>query len=107
MISKRLLFKKVVIMSKGQMPKIRGAFCNVAVDVREICNSLLRNFQSSGIVLANLKKNSIQWSCLFQISLFTKIFRCMHSLEKKKKNYRKTQINIENLPPELWVYSQT
>ena len=46
LISQRLLFKKIAIMSKGQMPKIRGAICNIAVDVRDICNSLPRNSQS-------------------------------------------------------------
>ena len=54
LISQRLLFKKIAIMSKGQMPKIRGAICNIAVDVRDICNSLPRNSQSSGIVLVRL-----------------------------------------------------
>ena len=43
-------------MAKGQMPKIKGAICNVAVDVQDICNSLPRNLQSSGIVLVKLKK---------------------------------------------------
>ena len=51
MISKRLLFKKIAIMAKGQMHKIRGAICITAVDVRDICNSLPRNSQSSGIIL--------------------------------------------------------
>ena len=54
LISQRLLFKKITIMSKRQMPKIRGVICNIAVDVGDICNSLPRNSQSSGIVLAKL-----------------------------------------------------
>ena len=57
MISKRLLFKKIAIMAKGQMHKIRGAICITAVDVRDICNSLPRNSQSSGIILVKPKKN--------------------------------------------------
>ena len=54
LISHRLLFKKIVIMSKKQMPKIRGAIFNIAVDVQDTCNSLPRNPQSSGIVLVKL-----------------------------------------------------
>ena len=40
LISQRLLFRKIAIMTTGQMPKIRGAICNIAVDVWDICNSL-------------------------------------------------------------------
>ena len=83
LISQRLLFKKLAIMAKGQMPKIRGAICNIAVDVRDICNSLPRNSRSSGIILVKLtKKNSIQWTCLFSTSLYTKGFRCPYLLQK-------------------------
>ena len=44
-------------MAKGQMHKIRGAICITAVDVQDICNSLPRNSQSSGIILVKPKKN--------------------------------------------------
>ena len=82
LISRPLLFKKIVIMAKGQMPKIRGAICNIAVDVRDISNSLPRNSQSSGIILVKLKKNSIQWSRLFSTSLYRKSFRSPYLFEK-------------------------
>ena len=44
-------------MTKGQMPKIRGKICSIAIDVRDICNSLSRKSQSSGIILVKLIKN--------------------------------------------------
>ena len=31
LIAKRILFKKIMIMPKGQQPKIRGAVCNIPV----------------------------------------------------------------------------
>ena len=40
LISKRLLFKKVVIMRKGQTPKMHGSIVNVPVNVSETCNHL-------------------------------------------------------------------
>ena len=43
-------------MAKRQMPKIRGAICNIAIDVWNICNSLPRNSHCSGIILVKLKK---------------------------------------------------
>ena len=52
--SQRLLFKKIAIIPEGQILKIRGAIFNIAVDVQDICNSLPRNPQSSGIVLVKL-----------------------------------------------------
>jgi len=34
LISKRILFKKISIMPKGQQPKIRGAVCNIPIQTR-------------------------------------------------------------------------
>ena len=45
----------VTIITKGQMTKIRGSICNIAVDVQDICNPLPRNSQSFGIILVELK----------------------------------------------------
>ena len=56
LISKRLLFKKIAIMSKGQMPKMKGAICNAPVSVNDISLTLPRNLNSSGIILVKLKK---------------------------------------------------
>ena len=41
LVAKRLLFKKVVIMPKGNSPKIKGAICNVPVHTEEVCNVLV------------------------------------------------------------------
>ena len=65
-MSQRLLFKKMAIMVKGQMPKIRGAICNIIVNAQDVSNSLPRNSKSSGINLAKLKKKiTVRWSYLF------------------------------------------
>ena len=42
LISKRLLFKKFVILSKGQTPKMHGSIVNVPVNLSETCNHLPR-----------------------------------------------------------------
>ena len=51
LISQLLLLKKTAIMVKGQMPKIRGAICNIAVNVI-LCQGTL-----SKIILVKRKKN--------------------------------------------------
>ena len=42
LISKRILFKKVTIMPKGQQPKIRGAVCNIPIQADAVSNVLPR-----------------------------------------------------------------
>ena len=41
-IAKRVLFKKIVIMPKGQRPKTNGSIVNVSVNVSKTCTQLLR-----------------------------------------------------------------
>ena len=55
-ISKRILFKKVVIMPKGQAPKLKGAICNVPLDADDVCNMLPRGADSNGIIMVKLKR---------------------------------------------------
>ena len=55
-ISKRILFKKVTIMSKGQAPKMKGAICNVPINAADICNVLPRGMDNNGVVRVALKK---------------------------------------------------
>ena len=53
-LCKLLLFKKVVIMAKGQSPKFIGAVVNVPVDVNETFDKLPN---LNHIVFIKLKKN--------------------------------------------------
>ena len=56
LVGRRLLFKKISIMPKGQSPKLKGALCNVLIDVVDICNTLPRPADSNGIVIIKLKR---------------------------------------------------
>ena len=56
LIAKRILFKKLHIMPKGQSPKIRGAICNVPIDTIDISNTLPRQAGSNGLVIVKLKR---------------------------------------------------
>ena len=47
-IAKRLLFKKVVIMPKGQQPKMKGAICNVPNESEQVRNILPRGMDNNG-----------------------------------------------------------
>ena len=56
LISKRILFKKIAIMSKGQMPKLKVQFCNIPVTSDETVKVLPRGASSTGVVLVKLKR---------------------------------------------------
>ena len=56
LIAKRLLFKKISIMPKGQFPKLKGAICNVPVENVDISKFLPRRADSNGLVIVKLKR---------------------------------------------------
>ena len=64
LIARRLQFKKITIMPKDQSPKLKGAICNVPIDVVRTCNTLPRPADSNGLLIVKLKKIGIQRSCL-------------------------------------------
>ena len=56
LIAQRIIFEKIVVMSKGQQRKIKGAICNVPVDCEQTCRILPRPPERSGIILLKLKR---------------------------------------------------
>ena len=55
-IARRLQFKKVTIMPKGQSRKFKGAICKVLIDVVSTCNSFPRSADCNGLVIVKLKR---------------------------------------------------
>ena len=55
LVARKLLFKKISIMPKAQSPKLKGALCNVPIDVVDICNTLPRPADINGTVVVKLK----------------------------------------------------
>ena len=53
--SKSLFFEKIVIMSKGQTPKMHGSVVNVPLNVSKICNHLPREGNFEEVILVKLK----------------------------------------------------
>ena len=56
LIARRLQFKKVTIMLKGQSPTFKGTICNVPIDVVSTCNTLPRPANINGLVIVKLKR---------------------------------------------------
>ena len=42
-------------MPKGQSPKLKGALCNIPIDVVDVGNTLPRPADSNGIIIVKLK----------------------------------------------------
>ena len=51
LIARRFLFKKISIMPKGRSPKLKGALCNIPIDVVDVCNTVSQTADSNDIVI--------------------------------------------------------
>ena len=55
--ARRILFKKVTVMPKGQSPKVKGSICNIPIsDIVSNCNSLPRSADSNRVIVVKLKR---------------------------------------------------
>ena len=62
LISQRILFSKVIIMHKGEFPKLKGAICNVPIETPNVCNVLPRGSDNNGIINVELKRK-LSYKC--------------------------------------------
>ena len=102
LIAKRILFKKVTIMPKGQAPKMKGAICNVPVDTIDTTTSLPRIANNNGIVLVKLKRKLEYNGHVYFESVRPQFINdLLHYLKINNHLYRDISINIENIPRNL------
>ena len=84
-IAKRLLFKKMTIMPKGQCPKIKSAICNVLINTDDICKVLPRGMDKNGLVQLCLKKRLNFKSLVLFEAVRPKVVHGVLDFLKKKK----------------------
>ena len=102
-IAKRILFKKVTIMSKGQAPKMKGAICNVPIDAANICNVLPRGMDNNGVVRVALKKKmSFKSNVYFQPVRPNFIQNILLYLKRQNPYYSDIEIQLDAIPT-FWV----
>ena len=102
-ISKRILFKKVTIMSKGQAPKMKGAICNVPIDAANICNVLPRGMDNNGVVRVALKKKmSFKSNVYFQPVRPNFINEILLFLKNANPLYSDIEIQLDAIPS-FWI----
>ena len=98
LIARRIVFEKIVIMSKGQQRKIKGAICNVPVECDQTCHLLPRPPERSGIILLKLKRKLQFRSYVYFQAVRPKFI--LHALQWLKTNnalYSDIQIDIDNI----------
>ena len=103
LVAKRILFKKVIVMLKGQSPKVEGSICNISIsEIDNNCNSLPRPADSNGVIIVKLKrKAAYRGHMLFEPIRLRLTEILLQYLKKHNHLYRKTEIEIESIPEEL------
>ena len=102
LVSKRIIFKKVTIMPKGQFPKVKGALCNVPIDNIDVASILPRKSDSNGIVLVKLKRKlQYKGHVYFEGVRPDFILQVLQYLKLNNNLYADIEINTDNIPREL------
>ena len=101
-ISKRILFAKIVVMPKGQFRKIKGPICNVPIESEAICNVLPQGVDSNGLILVKLKRKlCYRGHVLFQSVRPNVVKEALNYLKQNNFLYNDIEINIGNIPIDL------
>lgn len=84
LIARKLLFKKITVLPKGQSPKMQ--FCNIPVDVLDVCNTMSCAAGSSGLAIAKLKQRLEYAGHVFLESVHPKFMRRLLFYSKMKNS---------------------
>ena len=102
LISKRILFKKISILPKGQQPKIKGAICNIPIDVESVSNCLPRATNNNGILFVKLKRKiEFRGHVYFESVRPNCIQEALEYLRQFNPFYSTILINMDNINSEL------
>ena len=102
LISQIILFKKVVIMSKGRFPKLKGSICNIPIRANEITNILQHVADSHGIAIVKLKRKlSFRGHVYFEAVCPESINQALLYLKKYNPLYQNITMNTNNIPDNL------
>ena len=86
-------------MPKGQSPKLKGALCNVPIDVVDVCKTLPRPADSNRIVIVKLeRKLEYRGHVYFESVRINFIMRLLQYLKLNNSLYHDTEINLDNVP---------
>ena len=102
LISRRILFKKIAIMPKGQFPKLKGSICNIPVNASDIINVLPHGADSNGLVVVKLKqKLNYRGHLHFEAVHAESVHMALKYLKENNPLYCDIHTDVNNIPNEL------
>lgn len=105
-ISKRILFKKITIMPKGQQPKIRCAVCNIPIQADAVSNVLPRPSDNDGVILVKLKRKiEFKGHVYFESVCPRFVEIALNYLKEHNHFYSNVLINLDNINRDLLCLS--
>ena len=108
LISKRILFKKISIMSRGQQTKIKGAVCNIPVRADAVSNCLPRGNDNDGVLFVKLKRKIVfRGHVLFEAVRPEYIENALNYLKSSNPFYSNILIQMDNISKELLSLNDT
>ena len=106
LMSKRILFKKVTIMPKGDFPKLKGSICNVPIDTVDISDELPRSADSNGLVVIKLKRKlTYRGHVYFEAVRPELLNQALMYLKENNPLYSDVSVNISNIPNNLLPFA--
>ena len=98
LIAKRLLFKKITIMPRGEMENISDTICNIPIDTTNVTNMLPRAADSNGLVIIKLKRKlEYHGHVLFEPVRPVFLKSILNYLKTNNHLYQDVVINTENI----------
>ena len=107
LVAKRLLFKKVVIMPKGNSPKIKGAICNVPIDTEGVCSVLPRPACSNGLLVLKLKPKLMYCGHVYFEPIRPQIVsQLLNFLKENNPLYSDVTVDLNQVSDELLYFDK-
>ena len=103
LVSRRILFKKVTVMSKGKSLKTKGSICNIPVaEVDVNCNMLPRSADSNGLIIVKLKRKLEYKSHVpFEVVRPDVVIQFLEFLRSHNDLYSDIELNPANIPVDI------
>ena len=102
LISRRILFKKINVISKGRFPKLKGSICNISIDSNNIANVLPQGADSNGLLVVKLKRKlNYCGHVYFEVVHSKIIYQALMYLKQSNSLYHDIGLALNNIPRNL------
>ena len=102
LVSQRLIFEKIVVMPKGQQPKVKGVICNIPVNCDTMCRTLPRPPENSGIIIVKLKRKLSYHGHQYCESVRPQFVQnALNYLKVNNVHYQNISINMRHIDKDL------